>query len=44
VVIDVSNSPSFEDEAALRFFETSTGNLLAAEAAREPVTTSRYRS
>ena len=33
VVIDVSNSPSFEDEAVLRFFETSTGNLLAAEAA-----------
>ncbi|MFL5447552.1 MAG: SDR family oxidoreductase [Gemmatimonadales bacterium] len=33
VVIDVSNSPSFEDGAVLRFFETSTGNLLAAEAA-----------
>jgi uncharacterized protein YbjT (DUF2867 family) len=33
VVIDVSNSPSFEDAAVLRFFETSTGNLLAAEAA-----------
>src|SRR6266508_1355625 len=33
VVIDVSNSPSFEDEAALRFFETSTRNLLEAEAA-----------
>jgi uncharacterized protein YbjT (DUF2867 family) len=33
VVIDVSNSPSFEDTAVLRFFETSTGNLLAAEAA-----------
>lgn len=32
-VIDVSNSPSFEDAAALEFFETSTGNLLAAEAA-----------
>ena len=32
VVIDVSNSPSFEDAAVLRFFETSTGNLLAAEA------------
>jgi uncharacterized protein YbjT (DUF2867 family) len=31
VVIDVSNSPSFEDEAVLNFFETSTGNLLAAE-------------
>src|SRR3954470_12477303 len=33
VVIDVSNSPSFEDDAVLEFFETSTGNLLAAEAA-----------
>jgi uncharacterized protein YbjT (DUF2867 family) len=32
VVVDVSNSPSFEDAAVLRFFETSTGNLLAAEA------------
>jgi len=33
VVIDVSNSPSFEDAAVLKFFETSTGNLLAAETA-----------
>ena len=33
VVIDVSNSPSFEDAAVLNFFETSTGNLLKAEAA-----------
>lgn len=33
VVVDVSNSPSFEDAAVLRFFETSTRNLLAAEAA-----------
>ncbi|WP_248964837.1 SDR family oxidoreductase [Sphaerisporangium perillae] len=33
VVIDVSNSPSFEDTAVLEFFETSTRNLLAAEAA-----------
>jgi uncharacterized protein YbjT (DUF2867 family) len=32
VVIDVSNSPSFEDAAVLEFFEASTGNLLAAEA------------
>ncbi len=32
VVIDVSNSPSFEDAAVLKFFETSTRNLLAAEA------------
>ena len=34
VVVDVSNSPSFEDAAALKFFETSTANLLAAEAAQ----------
>lgn len=33
VVIDVSNSPSFDDAAVLKFFQTSTGNLLAAEAA-----------
>jgi uncharacterized protein YbjT (DUF2867 family) len=33
VVVDVSNSPSLEDAAVLRFFETSTGNLLEAEAA-----------
>ncbi|KAB8196788.1 NAD(P)H-binding protein [Nonomuraea phyllanthi] len=32
VVVDVSNSPSFEREAVMRFFETSTGNLLTAEA------------
>lgn len=33
VVVDVSNSPSFEAEAVLKFFETSTRNVLAAEAA-----------
>src|SRR5438045_8746323 len=33
VVVDVANSPSFEDKAVLEFFETSGGNLLAAEAA-----------
>ena len=33
VVIDVTNSPSFEDAAVLWFFETSTRNLLAASAA-----------
>src|ERR1700761_4641142 len=33
VVVDVSNSPSWEDAAVLNFFETSTRNLLAAEAA-----------
>jgi uncharacterized protein YbjT (DUF2867 family) len=33
VVVDVSNSPSFEDAAVLKFFETSTRNLLTYEAA-----------
>lgn len=33
VVVDVANSPSFEDQAVLKFFETSGRNLLAAEAA-----------
>jgi uncharacterized protein YbjT (DUF2867 family) len=33
VVVDVSNAPSFEASAVLAFFETSTRNLLAAEAA-----------
>jgi len=33
VVVDVSNAPSWEDAAVLKFFETSTRNLLAREAA-----------
>lgn len=33
VVVDVSNSPSFEATAVMNFFTTSTRNLLAAEAA-----------
>jgi uncharacterized protein YbjT (DUF2867 family) len=33
VVIDLSNSPSFEDKAVLDFFETSGRNLVAAEGA-----------
>ena len=32
VVVDVTNSPSWEDAAVLKFFETSTRNLLAYEA------------
>ncbi|WP_406694062.1 SDR family oxidoreductase [Singulisphaera sp. Ch08] len=32
VVVDVANSPSFEDRAVLEFFETAGRNLLAAEA------------
>lgn len=31
VVVDVSNSPSFEDNAVMEFFRTSTTNLLKAE-------------
>jgi uncharacterized protein YbjT (DUF2867 family) len=30
VVVDVSNSPSFEDQAVLDFFETATRNIVAA--------------
>ena len=33
VVVDLANSPSFEDKAVLEFFETSGRHLLAAEAA-----------
>jgi uncharacterized protein YbjT (DUF2867 family) len=33
VVVDLANSPSFEDQAVLEFFETSGRNLAAAEAA-----------
>ena len=32
VVVDVTNSPSFEDAAVMEFFTTTTRNLLAAEA------------
>jgi uncharacterized protein YbjT (DUF2867 family) len=32
-VVDVSNSPSFDDDASMEFFRTATANLLAAEAA-----------
>jgi uncharacterized protein YbjT (DUF2867 family) len=33
VMVELANSPSFEDRAVLEFFETSERNLLAAEAA-----------
>src|SRR5262252_5980627 len=33
VVVDVSNAPSWEDAAVLKFFETSTRNLLTSESA-----------
>ena len=32
VVVDVSNAPSWEDSAVMKFFETSTSNLLSHEA------------
>jgi uncharacterized protein YbjT (DUF2867 family) len=35
VVVDVSNSPSFEDAAVMKFFETSTRHLIAAESAAD---------
>ncbi len=35
VVVDVSNSPSWDDAAVMKFFETSTRNLLTYEAAAE---------
>ena len=33
VVVDVSNAPDWEDDAVMHFFQTSSQNLLAAEAA-----------
>jgi len=33
VVVDVSNSPSFDDAPVMEFFKTSTGNLISYEAA-----------
>ncbi len=33
VVVDVANAPAWEDQAVLDFFQTATGNLLAAETA-----------
>src|SRR4051794_9908529 len=33
VVVDVTNAPSWEDAAVMEFFDASTRNLLAAEAA-----------
>lgn len=35
VVVDVSNSPNWEDAAVMKFFETSTRNLLTYEAAAQ---------
>ena len=34
VVVDIPNSPSFEDAAVLDFFERSTGTIVAAERER----------
>jgi uncharacterized protein YbjT (DUF2867 family) len=35
VVVDVSNSPSFEDQAAMDFFQTAGRNIVAAESAAD---------
>ena len=35
VVVDVANAPSWDDKAVMEFFQTATGNLLAAEAAAQ---------
>ena len=43
VVIDLANSPSFEDKAVLEFFETAGRNLLPAEAQPASGTMSHYR-
>ena len=44
VLVDVVNSPSFEDDPVLHFFTTSTTNLVAAAKARRGLaTTSRCR-
>jgi uncharacterized protein YbjT (DUF2867 family) len=43
VVIDLANSPSFEDKVVLEFFETSGRNLLAAELPRTSGTMSHYQ-
>ena len=37
VVVDLANSPSFEDAAVMKFFQTAGQNLLAAEAAARVV-------
>jgi uncharacterized protein YbjT (DUF2867 family) len=44
VAIDVTNSPSWEDAAAMEFFTKSTRNLLEYEAARAWDITLPYRS
>lgn len=44
VVVDVCNSPSYEDQAVLDFFKASTSTLLAAEAAAGEPSTAGSRS
>ena len=43
VVVDVADSPLFDDEPVMRFFTTATTNLLAAEREWASHTTSRCR-
>ena len=42
VVVDVSNSPSFEEKAVMEFFKTSTGNLLKRESPMKPPTETAF--
>ena len=44
VVVDVANSPSFEDQAAMDFFHTAGGNLTAAEVGADHLRDSGYRT
>ena len=44
IVVDGSNSPSFEDKAVLHFFETGTRNLIAAASRPASGIASRCRS
>ena len=44
VVIDLANSPSFEDKAVLEFFEASAATFSRPKAQRASGTTSRYPS
>ena len=43
VVVDLANSPSFEEKAAIAFFEASGRNLFAAEAIAANLTAYRQR-
>ena len=44
VVVDVANSPSFADQAAMDFFQTAGGNLTGAEVGADHLRDSGYRT